>query len=206
MAWMPGWDRDWLPTYMNEPPKNSSELWNGCFALPRRLKLGPDGQLIQEPVRVLQQLRGHHTTLRSRDLCVKGPITEFFVLEEIRGDQLELSLEFDLHTAAMCGVNVLCDAQGRGGLSITWSGNQLNVDGTLVPLGKWCPGQAMGMQLFVDKMLVEVFINGGVHCISRQVRRENIKGDHVALTSLGGTARLLSLEAWKMNAVTDTTA
>jgi len=201
MAWMPGWDRDWLPTYMNEPPKNSSTLWNGCFALPRKLTLGPNGQLIQQPVESLKQLRGKHITLQGRDLPVKGPITELTVLEEVRGDQLELALEFDLHAASMCGLNVLCDAEGKGGLFINWSGNVLNVDGAMVPLDDWRPGQPIKMRIFIDKMLVEVFINGGTHCVSRQVPRENIKGDHVALTRLGGTARLTSLDTWKMRSI-----
>ena len=39
MAWMPGWDREWLSVNMNVPPKNDSPLWNGCFALPRKLTL-----------------------------------------------------------------------------------------------------------------------------------------------------------------------
>jgi beta-fructofuranosidase len=198
MAWMPGWDRDWLPTYMNEPLKNSSEVWNGCFALPRKLTLGPDGQLVQQPVESLKQLRGQHTTLQGRDLPVKGPTTEFAVLQEIRGDRLELALEFDLHAASMCGVNVLCNASGKGGLFINWSGNKLNVDGVIVPFDEWRPDQSLSMRIFVDKMFVEVFINGGTHCVSRQVPREDIKGDYVAITSLGGTARLTSLEAWQM--------
>ena len=41
----------------------------------------------------------------------------------------------------------------------------------------------------------------GTDSVSHQVCRENIKGDHVALTRLGGTAKLTSLEAWKMRSV-----
>jgi beta-fructofuranosidase len=50
MAWIPGWDRDWLPYYMNTPLKNSDTLWNGCFSLPRILSID-NQKLIQQPVK-----------------------------------------------------------------------------------------------------------------------------------------------------------
>jgi sucrose-6-phosphate hydrolase SacC (GH32 family) len=46
--------------------------------------------------------------------------------------------------------------------------------------------------------MVEIFVNGGKYCISRQLHEKNVKGNHLALTSLGGTAKLISLEAWKL--------
>jgi sucrose-6-phosphate hydrolase SacC (GH32 family) len=55
--------------------------------------------------------------------------------------------------------------------------------------------------MFIDKKFVEVFVNGGRYCISRQVREEHVKGKHIALTSLGGTAKLVSFEAWTLNAI-----
>lgn len=39
LSWIPGWDREWLPTYMNDPLKNSNPVWNGNFSLPRKLLL-----------------------------------------------------------------------------------------------------------------------------------------------------------------------
>ena len=72
------------------------------------------------------------------------------------------------------------------------------INDVIVPMKEWEPGDPLDLQIFIDKQLVEVFINGGRYCVSRQVRRENIRGDHVALTSLGGTAKLVSLDAWKL--------
>jgi hypothetical protein len=53
----------------------------------------------------------------------------------------------------------------------------------------------------VDKKFVEVFVNGGRYSITRMVREENIGGNRVALSSLGGTGRLVSLRAWKLKSV-----
>jgi beta-fructofuranosidase len=201
MAWIPGWDRDWLPTYMNDPLKNDSPLWNGCFAIPRKLTLDSDGNLIQQPVEIMKELRTERYALAGKDLPVTGPMTAYDVLEEFHGDQLELRVELDLHAASFCGLNLLCDKDGEGGLFIIWSGDLLNVDGVAVPVKEWHPGDHLNLQIFVDKQLVEIFVNGGRYCISRKVRAEHIQGDHIALSRLGGTARLVSLEGWKLKSI-----
>ena len=197
MAWMPGWDREWLPYYMNEPLKNSNPHWNGCFALPRKLTI-ENGQLIQYPAESLKQLRRDHFRFKPKELPVNSAVTRYDVVDGFMGDQLEINVEFNLQNAAFCGINVLSDSEGKGGLPITWSGDILNVDGVMVPIKDWEPGQTLKMRIFVDKKFVEVFANNGRYCIARQVREENVKGDHIALTSLGGTAKLVSFEAWKL--------
>lgn len=197
LAWIPGWDRDWLPTYMNEPLKNSNPLWNGCFSLPRQLSF-EKGQLIQKPVDILKQLRTNHFKMEEMKLPVTGPMTKYYVIDEFRGDQLEIDVKFDLLNASFCGINVLSDSEGKGGLFIVWSGDLLNVDGVNVPIKEWKKGEELELQIFVDKKIVEVFVNGGKYCITRQVREENVNGNHITLTSLGGTAKLNSLDAWKL--------
>lgn len=201
MAWIPGWDRDWLPTLMNHPLKNDSPLWNGCFSIPRKLKLENDGTLIQQPVVTMQQLRGRHRSVESRDLPVTSAFTAIDVLEDIQGDQLELQVVLDLNAASMVGLNVLSDDKGIGGLPLVWSGDRLHVDGIDVPMPDWQPGEDLEFQLFIDQHTVEIFVNGGRYCVSRKVRAEHIKGDRIALTRLGGTARLVSLEAWDLKAI-----
>lgn len=200
MGWMPGWDREWLPTYMNEPLKNSDPLWNGCFAFPRRLLL-QDGQLLQRPVAALAQLREAPFQWAPRELPVDGPMTGIVVVEGFQGDQLEIQLALELQYASFCGVNVLCDPEGQGGLPIVWSGETLNVDGVEVPIREWAPGQPLRLQILVDKKFVEVFVNDGRYCITRQLREEHIGGKQVALTSLGGTAKLLSFAGWKLRSL-----
>lgn len=197
MGWIPGWDRPWLPMYRNAPLKNSNPGWNGCFALPRKLTL-EEGTLIQQPAEVLKKLRGEHVVVRPRELPVDGPTTAYQVIEAIRGDQLEIRVTLDLHHASFCGINVLTDSAGRAGLFMAWSGNVLNVDGVRVPIREWEPGEPLSLHIFVDKKMVEVFVNGGRYCITRQAAESHVRGDRIALTSLGGTAKLHSLEAWKM--------
>ena len=200
MAWIPGWDREWLPYYMNEPLKNSNKLWNGCFAIPRKLNL-ENGDLIQHPVEELKKLRYDRFSMDAAELPVSGSTTAMDVIEGFEGDQLEISIMFDLHHASFCGLNVLSDKDGNGGLPIVWSGDLLKVDGLNVPIKDWKQGKLLELQIFVDKKIVEVFVNGGQYCVSRQVREENVKREHIALTSLGGTAKLVSFEGWKLKSV-----
>ena len=77
----------------------------------------------------------------------------------------------------------------------------VNVDGVKVPVGEWQKEDNLKLRIFIDKKFVEVFINGGRYCVTRQVRPEHIRGDRVALTRLGGTARLVSLEAWSLKSI-----
>ena len=200
MSWLPGWDREWLPYYMNEPLKNSNQVWNGCFAIPRKLSL-VDGRLVQSPVDALKDLRTEHFKLSAKELPVTNSTTAVDVIENFTGDQMEINVKFNLHNASFCGINVLSDKEGNGGLPIVWSGDLLNVDGVKVPIEEWNKAESINLQVFIDKKMVEVFVNGGKYCVSRQVREENVKGKYIALTSLGGTAKLLSLEAWKLASI-----
>ena len=200
MSWLPGWDREWLPYYMNEPLKNNNQLWNGCFAIPRKLSLS-DGRIIQTPVASMKELREEHFTITPKELPVSGPTTAIDIIKDLEGDQLEILVKFNLYNAAFCGMNVLADQEGKGGLAIVWSGDVLNIDGVKVPIEEWAPEDSLELQIFIDKKIVEVFVNGGKYCVSRQLREENVKGKHLALTSLGGTATLLSLEAWKLASI-----
>ena len=201
MAWIPGWDRPFLPDYRADQVKNNSKYQNGCFALPRKLSIDKDGNLIREPVDALKELRTDHFSVTKRDLPVDGPETGFVVLDEVRGDQLEIRLDLDLNTASFCGLNVLCDENGKGGCYIIWSGDVLNVEGVKVPMPEWKPGASLDLQIFIDKQIVEVFVNGGKYSVTRLVNNKYINGDRVALTSLGGTAKLKYLNAWKIKTI-----
>lgn len=200
MGWLPGWDREWLPYYMNQPLKNDNRNWNGCFAIPRKLAL-EDGELIQRPIEKLKELRGKHYVFNTRKLPVSNSVTKIEVLNGFVGDRMEIKMEFDLLNASFCGLNVLANKQGFGGLPIVWSGTSLNVDGVRIPIDDWNPGDILKMQIFVDRKFVEVFVNDGKYCISRQLDEENIKGGYLALTSLGGTAKLNSMDVWEMRPI-----
>jgi beta-fructofuranosidase len=197
IGWFPGWDRDWMSNYREDMRKNTGTWWNGCFSLPRRLSLD-GGWLIQQPVEAMEGLRTSHFSMGRTGLPVKGQLVEYDVLEGIRGNQMEIVVELGLGSAAFCGMNVLCNENGMGGMPIMWYGQEIDVDGLDIPIREWEEGEPVRLQVFVDHVYVEVFINGGRYCVSRKVKEENIKGDHVSLTRIGGHAVLHSLDAWRI--------
>lgn len=201
MAWIPGWDRPFLPDFRKDRIKNDSKYQNGCFALPRKLSFDKDGNLIRQPVDAVKELRTDHFSVAGRDLPVDGPETGFDVLDEVRGDQLEIRLELELNTASFCGLNVLCDDNGKDGCYIIWSGDILNVDGVKIPLKEWKPGVSLQLQIFIDKQIVEVFANSGKYSVTRLIDKKYIKGNRIALTRLGGSAKLNYLKAWKIKTI-----
>jgi sucrose-6-phosphate hydrolase SacC (GH32 family) len=77
----------------------------------------------------------------------------------------------------------------------------INIDGVKVPIPEWRKGDTLKLQVFVDKQVVEVFINGGRYTVSRLVKESHIRGDRIALTRLGGHAALLSMKAWKLKTI-----
>ena len=201
IAWIPGWDRDWMPNYQGSQIRNTGKWWNGCFSIPRQLTLDANGYLIQQPVSSMKQLRTARYTMGRTELPSKNVIAGYDVLTGIRGNQLEINLELELGSASFCGLNVLCDSKGSGGMYIMWNGDEINVDGIRIPVREWNPGEPLQLQVFVDRVYVEVFINGGRYCVTRKIMEKNIKGDYVALTRLGGHAVLKSLEAWKLKTI-----
>lgn len=201
MAWIPGWDRPFLPYFTDDDVKLEDRSWNGSFAIPRKIRLDDSGKLISTPVESIVQLRGKETTIPSFDLPVDGSVTAFHVLDEIQGNQLEMQVTMDLHTSSFCGINLLADSTGDAGLAIVWSGNALNVDGVEIPMDEYTKGDFLALQVFVDKQIVEVFVNGGESSASRLVKKKNVKGDFIAMTSLGGRAKFRDIKIWKMGSI-----
>lgn len=61
-------------------------------------------------------------------------------------------------------------------------------------------GETLNLRIFIDKTIIEVFVNGSqALCASVRPTRKNSMG--VSITSLGGDAELISLDAWQMKSI-----
>ncbi len=196
--------------------------WDQIMSLPRRLTLGPEGDLLQEPAGDIASLRGERVQLGETPL----PANREVVLEPVHGNSLELTAEIDPRGAPTVELNVLRSPNkeeytriavypqrgfhhwNRGGrkghdtlVSIDTSYSSLapNVASRAPETAPvWIPdGEPIRLRVFVDRSVVEVFVNGR-QCLGVRVYPEREDSVGVSLLSHGRDATLRSLQAWPM--------
>jgi beta-fructofuranosidase len=167
--------------------------WNGCMSLPRVLTLDKSQRLIQSPAPELKQLRGTHRAVQNLKLNNREEL-----LKDITGDTMEIVAEFEAGDATAFGLNVRQSQDGKKAVTLRYTSGKLNVAGTEVPL-KLVSGK-LKLHVFIDKSVLEVFINDGV----TSVTRVEYPGEHdlgVSAFAEKGNATLKSLDAWEMKPI-----
>ena len=167
--------------------------WNGCMSLPRILTLDKDRRLIQTPAPELKALRGKHSSAKTLELNSKEER-----LKDMAGDTMELLAEFEAGDAESFGLKVRQSQDGKSAVTIRYTNGKLSVAGTDVPLiltsGK------LKLHVFIDKSVLEVFINDGVTSVTRvEYPGENDLG--ISAFAENGDAVLKSLHAWEMKSI-----
>jgi sucrose-6-phosphate hydrolase SacC (GH32 family) len=164
----------------------------GVQCLPRELSLPADGVLRMKPLKELEMLRDEPKDLGK--IAVKAGTPA--VLEGISGDSLELAVSIKPESAKACGVRVLCDAGGQGGLTVRYEpqSKALFLDTLKVPL-ELPAGEDLQLRVFVDKTLVEVFANDRQAALAACATPQ---GTNVALFGDGGDVSATSVRCWKM--------
>jgi sucrose-6-phosphate hydrolase SacC (GH32 family) len=169
--------------------------WNGSMSLPRVLTLDEDDNLIQTPAPELKALRGNHHKIGTRTLT-----SEFQRLDGVRGDTLEVIARFQPGDAKAFGLKVRQSESGEEAVTIRYTHGNLNVAGTDVPVTLDGPAKELRLHIFLDKSVLEVFINDGRTAVTRvEYPGENDLG--VSAFAEDGTATLKSLDAWEMNSI-----
>jgi beta-fructofuranosidase len=169
--------------------------WNGCLALPRLLSVGGDGDPRQVPVPELQKLRRNHT--RVSQLTLNNGIHR---LDHIAGDTLEIQATFDLGEAQAAGLKVRCATAGQAGITLRYDRQTLAVMNTQVPLESASNPKRLTLQIFLDKSVMEVFVNDGQVCVTRVIYppAEDLG---VALFAEGEGAKIETLDVWEMKPI-----
>ena len=198
--------------------------WDHVLSLPRRLTLSPEGDLLQEPAGDYASLRGPRKTVGKTVL----PANREIVLEGIRGNCLELQAEIDPKNASSVELNLLrspdetevtlVSIYPQRGMPYTNRGGRKGQDtvvvldtsrSSLLPDVRSRPpesaplylpaGQPIKLQVFLDRSIVEVFVNGR-QCLATRVYPGNPESLGVSLRAIGNDAVLTSAEAWEMKA------
>ena len=123
------------------------------------------------------------------------------MLEDMAGDTVELELTFSAPQAAEFGLNVLCDEDGKNGVTIA-SGK----DAETLTVGynnrapfKLSQGEDLTLRVFLDKCMVEVFANNRQAVLIWDDNDPSQLG--ISLFAKGGDATVKSIRAWKMKTI-----
>ncbi len=163
-------------------------------ALPRELSLPEDGVLRIKPLRELEKLR--YDAADEGDIVVKADASN--ELTKLAGDTLELSVTFKASDAKEFGVVVFCDKDGNGfPITISPEGQNLAM-GKIKPPLKLKSGEDVEMRIFLDKGMVEVFVNDRQAAVYMRPHDK----EHVAirLFSKGDDVRAL-VKGWQMRSI-----
>ena len=169
--------------------------WNGCLSLPRVLTIGADGLLRQEPVPELQKLREQHIRLDALNLKNGG-----HVIEEPGGETLEILAVFEPGDAETIGLKLRRSDDGRKAITISYDGRTLDVVGTAVPFKLAGDEKTLTLHVFLDKTVMEVFVNGGRECVTKVIYSgEQDLG--LELFATGGRAMVRSVDIWRIKPI-----
>lgn len=169
------------------------KAWNGCMALPRVLSLDGD-QLIQAPLPELDALHAAHAEKRNLALA-----DEEIAVADFGTNTVEVRVRFATEGAQRFGVRLGCGADGSGAATIEYraADKLLSVAGSEFPLSRPPAGGGLDLQVFLDRTLLEVFVNGGRETASRVVYPA-ASATGISVFAQGGKARVQSLDAWRM--------
>ena len=205
----------------NMNPGKPTKGWSHIMTLPRRLRLVAQDELGIEPAGDIESLRYGQTHVDAMTL----PANQEVVLENVRGNAMEIIAEIDPQKAPMVEMNVLRSANSeevtrimffknraydRSGWPDTRDRDLITIDSSrssLLPdVLSRAPETAqvflednepLELRVFIDRSVVEVFVNGKQSLALRVYPgREDSVG--VSLRSQGQDAALKSLDAWQM--------
>jgi sucrose-6-phosphate hydrolase SacC (GH32 family) len=173
------------------------------------LSLGEDGRIRIEPVRQLEGLRAKHarlTNIRLREGSRDG-------LRGVGGDALDIVAEFDPEDADEFGLKVRASGDGREEtlIYVDRRGSRFMMDLTRSSLApdaerrlvgdafEMRPG-ALRLRILVDRSVIEAFADGRAAIAGRAypTLRASVSIEPYVK---GGTARLRSLDVWRMKSI-----
>lgn len=163
-------------------------------SLPRELSLPADGVLRIKPLRELEKLRYDETN--EGNIIVKS--NNSHILKDIYGDTIELGVTIKPTTAKEYGLSVFCDKDGNGFPITIKPGSNILAMGDITPPFEIKKGEDMNLRVFLDKSMVEVFVNDRQAAVyMHQHGKENVG---ISLFSRGGdiTAKV---KGWRIKSI-----
>jgi beta-fructofuranosidase len=169
----------------------TNRAWQGVMSLPRVLRLD-GGQILQEPLPELAQLRGRPAFLRGTNRIDRSART----LDLVRGDMLEVMAEIKPGTARAFGLRLRGGISTREELLIRCTPEILHVAGKDIPV-RHPPGGVFKCRFFFDRSVLEAFFDDGRIAVTRVVL-PSTPDLRVEMFAEDGDVTAQKFEAWTM--------
>ena len=213
----------------NMNPAKPTVGWDQVMTLPRRLTLISKDKIGMEPAGDIESLRYDHKHIEN----MKLPANKEIVLDNIKGNAMEIIAEIDVKDAPMIEMNVLRSPGKEEFTRIAffkqrgtrdwerytgWEREKLlqaqhslitiesSFSSTLPDVLSRAPetapvllepGETVKLRVFIDKSILEVFVNGK-QCVAMRVYPGREDSIGISLRSQGQDSELKSLDAWQM--------
>jgi beta-fructofuranosidase len=200
------------------------EGWAQIMSLSRRYTLGEGDRLLMAPAGDVESLRRDGVELHDIEL----PANREIVVDEVRGDAVEIAISIDPGESRFISLDVLRAADrseytavhfhreaGKDYANRSWSVRDsiVTIDPTFSTTGgegeinvpqscsfAYEEGELLELRIFVDRSIVEVFVNGQSACLTR-VYPEGADSVGFSMQARGGGAVCKKLQAWEMERV-----
>jgi beta-fructofuranosidase len=198
------------------------------MSLPRVLSMGGDGLMHIEPVEELNTLRNNRRSLRNKDVPIDAQVVAVGIHGDCK--ELQVSIDpqqsAECGVKVRCspdGVEetVIAYIPGRKILRIQMDKSSLDRSAKprtyamtfMLPQGEenpevsaqeapfeLSPKELLNLHIYLDHSIMEVFANGR-QCLTQRIWPTRTDSDRVCFFSRGGSAKVKSLEAWDMGAI-----
>jgi beta-fructofuranosidase len=102
--------------------------------------------------------------------------------------------------ATAFGLKLRSSGDGSNAITLRYSGGTLNVAGTEVPVNVGDGTKLLKLHIFLDRTVMEVFINDGRQAVTR-VEYPGEEDLGIAVFAEGGKATLKSLDVWQIKSI-----
>jgi sucrose-6-phosphate hydrolase SacC (GH32 family) len=113
----------------------------------------------------------------------------------------EIACTFALRKASAVEIRILRAHDGRSAVSVGFDGHFIDVYGTKIPYEIDDPEQQLSLRIFVDRSVIEVYVDDGRRALTRVVYVDP-ENSGISIVSHGGEATLESLTAWQLRPIT----
>ena len=171
--------------------------WSGCLSLPMDLSLRPDGTLVSTPIDAVSSLQTSSNTVSN--VSISGSVT---ILPRAIGDTWRVRASIE--TGAATELDLL--------LPVTPSGDQsvrvrydcrtrvLSIPGLKDLVAPHTThDDVLNLDIFLDKSLLDVFVNGGEICGTGAYQAEPAPVLGIQATAIGGHAKIREITVYKLS-------